>query len=43
MDKFGEEFQAHIDHGGCPVGDNSALEGLLAPVEAHATHEVVLV
>ena len=43
VDKFRDEFQAHIDHGGCPLGDSASLDALLAPVamHAHAAHEVV--
>jgi NADH-quinone oxidoreductase subunit F len=43
VDKFRDEFQAHIDHGGCPLGGSSSLEGVLAPVAIHvrAAHEVV--
>ena len=36
VDKFRDEFQAHIDHGGCPLGGGSSLEGILAPVAMHA-------
>jgi NADH-quinone oxidoreductase subunit F len=36
VDKFRDEFQAHIDHGGCPLGGASSLEGILAPVATHA-------
>jgi NADH-quinone oxidoreductase subunit F len=35
VDKFREEFQAHLEHG-CPMAGSSPLEGLLAPVEQHA-------
>jgi NADH-quinone oxidoreductase subunit F len=35
--KFRDEFQAHID-GGCPFGDSSPLDGVLAPVAQHAHH-----
>ncbi len=43
VDKFRDEFQAHIDHGGCPLGGSSSLEGVLAPVamHVHAAHKVV--
>ncbi len=43
VDKFRDEFQAHVDHGGCPLGGASSLEGILAPVamHAHAAHEMV--
>jgi NADH-quinone oxidoreductase subunit F len=33
--KFGDEFQAHIEQAGCPLGGASSLEGILAPVEVH--------
>jgi NADH-quinone oxidoreductase subunit F len=35
VDKFRDEFQAHIDGGGCPFGGASSLEGVLAPVAMH--------
>ena len=38
VDKFRDEFQAHIDEGGCPFGGESSLDGILAPVDStHAT------
>ncbi len=37
VDKFPEEFQAHIDEGGCPFGDSSPLHNVLAPSAIH-TH-----
>jgi NADH-quinone oxidoreductase subunit F len=33
--KFREEYQRHIDEGGCPFGGESSLEGLIAPVDQH--------
>jgi NADH-quinone oxidoreductase subunit F len=33
--KFREEYQQHIDEGGCPFGGESSLEGVLAPVDQH--------
>ena len=38
VDKFRAEFQAHIDHGGCPFGGESSLEGIFAPVDQHTHH-----
>jgi NADH-quinone oxidoreductase subunit F len=38
--KFRDEFQAHIDGGGCPFGGDSSLDGVLAPVAMH-THSPV--
>ncbi len=40
VDKFREEFQAHIDEGGCPFGGGSPLDHVLAPVAMH-THSPV--
>jgi NADH-quinone oxidoreductase subunit F len=34
--KFRDEFQRHVDEGGCPFGGESSLEGLFAPVDQHA-------
>jgi NADH-quinone oxidoreductase subunit F len=36
--KFREEYQRHIDEGGCPFAGSSSLEGLLAPVDQHHAH-----
>jgi NADH-quinone oxidoreductase subunit F len=33
--EFRDEFQRHIDEGGCPFGGTSSLEGVLAPVDQH--------
>ena len=33
--KFREEFQRHIDEGGCPFAGRSSLEDVLAPVDQH--------
>ena len=38
VDKFRDEFQAHIDRAACPFGDSSPLHGVLAPVAQHAYH-----
>jgi NADH-quinone oxidoreductase subunit F len=43
IDKFRPEFQAHIDHGGCPFGGASSLERVLAPVDQHTGHPTVAV
>jgi NADH-quinone oxidoreductase subunit F len=40
VDKFPQEFQAHIDEGGCSFGDSSPLHAVLAPVAMH-THSPV--
>jgi NADH-quinone oxidoreductase subunit F len=39
--KFRDEFQRHIDEGGCPFGGESSLEGVVAPVDQHAQHATV--
>jgi NADH-quinone oxidoreductase subunit F len=38
VDRFRDEFQAHIDLGGCPFGGESSLEGVLAPSALHESH-----
>jgi NADH-quinone oxidoreductase subunit F len=38
VDRFREEFQEHIDHGGCPFLGASSLDRLFAPVDQHAGH-----
>ena len=38
--KFRDEFVAHIETGGCPFGDSSPLDGVVAPVAMH-THSPV--
>jgi NADH-quinone oxidoreductase subunit F len=40
IDRFRDEFQEHIDAGGCPYGGASSLEGVLAPSDQH-THTPV--
>jgi NADH-quinone oxidoreductase subunit F len=40
VDRFRDEFQAHIDAGACPFGGESSLENVLAPVDQH-THTPV--
>jgi NADH-quinone oxidoreductase subunit F len=36
--KFRDEYQRHIDEGGCPFGGESSLENVLAPVDQHHAH-----
>ncbi|HET9324275.1 MAG TPA: NADH-quinone oxidoreductase subunit NuoF [Gaiellaceae bacterium] len=40
VDKFTDEFQRHVDEGGCPFGGESSLEGVVAPSDQH-THSPV--
>jgi NADH-quinone oxidoreductase subunit F len=40
IDRFRDEFQEHIDAGGCPYGGASSLEGVLAPSDQHSHHPV---
>jgi NADH-quinone oxidoreductase subunit F len=40
VDRFRDEFQAHIDAAGCPFAGESSLENVLAPVDQH-THTPV--
>jgi NADH-quinone oxidoreductase subunit F len=37
LQKWGDEFTAHVEQGGCPFGGESSLEGIVAPIDAH-TH-----
>jgi NADH-quinone oxidoreductase subunit F len=34
--KFRDEFRAHLEHGGCPFGQDSSLANLFAPSDQHA-------
>ncbi|HEX5172646.1 MAG TPA: NADH-quinone oxidoreductase subunit NuoF [Gaiellaceae bacterium] len=36
LHKWRDEFEAHIEHGGCPFGSSSSLDGILAPSDQHA-------
>ena len=40
IDKYREEFEAHIDRGGCPFGGESSIEGIFAPSDQHSHHPV---
>jgi NADH-quinone oxidoreductase subunit F len=37
--KFRDEYQRHIDEGGCPLGGESSLSGVVAPVDRHHGRE----
>jgi NADH-quinone oxidoreductase subunit F len=38
--KYRSEFEAHVDGAGCPFAGSSTIDGILAPVDQHATpHE----
>ncbi len=39
VDKFRDEFQRHVDEGGCPFGE-SPLDDVFAPVDQHVPHPV---
>jgi len=41
MDKYRDEFQRHVDEGGCPFGGESSIEGIVAPIDAHSHHPTV--
>ena len=38
LEKWGEEFEQHVELGRCPFDGDSTLEGIVAPSDAHATH-----
>ncbi len=40
LTKWRDEFVAHVEHGGCPYGGESSLEGIIAPLDQH-THSPV--
>ncbi|HEV8098861.1 MAG TPA: NADH-quinone oxidoreductase subunit NuoF, partial [Gaiellaceae bacterium] len=42
FDKWHDEFVAHVEQGGCPLGGESSLEGIFAPSDQH-THAPVAV
>ena len=35
LEHWRSEFEAHIEHGGCPFGGESSIEGIVAPSDAH--------
>jgi NADH-quinone oxidoreductase subunit F len=39
MQKFPDEFRAHVDRGGCPFGDSSSIDGILAPSDVHTAQQ----
>jgi NADH-quinone oxidoreductase subunit F len=41
IDKFRDEFQAHVDAGRCPYDGESSLDGIFAPVDQHRHHPTV--
>ena len=43
VDKFRDEFQAHVDQGECPLAGESSLEDLFAPVDQHSHDPVARV
>ena len=40
IEKWGAEFEAHAELGRCPYDGESTLQGIVAPSDAHAHHEV---
>jgi len=38
VDRFRDEYQAHIDLGRCPFDGESSLEGIIAPSAMHGSH-----
>jgi len=43
IDSYREEFEAHIDQGGCPFGGESSIEGIVAPIDQHTYSPVAKV
>ncbi len=40
LEKWGAEFEAHVQEGCCPFAGSSSLEGILAPSDVHGQAEV---
>jgi NADH-quinone oxidoreductase subunit F len=40
--KWGDEFARHVELGRCPFDGESSIEGIVAPSDAHAHHEVAV-
>ena len=40
LHKWRDEFEAHIDGGGCPYHGSSSLDGILAPSDQHIAHRL---
>jgi NADH-quinone oxidoreductase subunit F len=38
---YRDEFQTHVEEGGCPFGGESSVEGIVAPIDAHTHHPTV--
>jgi NADH-quinone oxidoreductase subunit F len=36
--KYRSEFEAHIEHRGCPFGGESSIEGIFAPIDTSHSH-----
>jgi NADH-quinone oxidoreductase subunit F len=43
LNKFHDEFVAHVEQGGCPFGGESSVEGITAPIDQHAHHPTATV
>jgi NADH-quinone oxidoreductase subunit F len=39
--KYRSEFEAHVEHAGCPFGGASSIEGIFAPLDQHAHYPTV--
>jgi NADH-quinone oxidoreductase subunit F len=39
LNKYYDEFAAHVEQAGCPFGGESSIEGILAPSDQHAHHQ----
>ena len=43
LNKYYDEFAAHVEQGGCPFGGESSIEGIVAPIDQHAHHPTAVV
>ena len=43
LNKYYDEFAAHVEQAGCPFGGESSIEGIVAPIDQHAHHPTAVV
>ena len=43
LNKFHDEFVAHVEQAGCPFGGESSVEGIVAPIDQHLHHPTATV
>jgi len=43
LNKYFDEFAAHVEQRGCPFGGDSSIEGIVAPIDQHALQPTAVV